>query len=595
MTQLQATCTVDGSGIRRNGGTWKAMLCILLIVCGSSTAWAQSDTCNDACMYCRTVAAAAMIGCALSQGDCAAIPVWAQACEQSANALPPSPPPPPEPSTPCFVPEPSRIGKRSASNGATPCIIFVDPFADLINAAGTDLVRNPTQLARLGQEVRAVAADSAARLVVRIYTNAVGDKVELQLVGDGGSNSRGLPDPNGQLSSILPSDGNASGSMVTLTSVQTSEGPMAFAQYHPPGDFSRSQADDAEERRWVTFEATSRTTGGKNSAEVSIERPPVVLVHGLWGKSDNWSKFTKLTKDSRFTVRLASYDNPLDGRIFQTEPEYSTGIPLVGVTASQIGFEYNAPRVLSGIRNVIDQYRQRGIAVAQADVVAHSMGGLVTRTLENRPDYLGRDNFRSGYVHKLITIGTPHLGSPLADQLLSGSNNRVRKLLSVLGGSFSFVRADIDGTYWSGGVADLRGAPLSEALANIQRPNGHEVPTATVVGRMTDRNWASVDAPVGAAQIIRSLCGGEPLADNLTSVGWFSMIMGDHSDAIVPVLSQKNGGNAAAEVPGIVHSEGVPGLGFTGPGELDENDVVPREVIRLLNEPILSAVFTRLP
>jgi len=44
---------------------------------------------------------------------------------------------------------------------------------------------------------------------------------------------------------------------------------------------------------------------------------------------------------------------------------------------------------------------------AQIDIVAHSMGGLVSRSMIEQ--YGG-----AGYISKLITIGTPHKGSPLA-------------------------------------------------------------------------------------------------------------------------------------------------------------------------------------
>jgi hypothetical protein len=42
------------------------------------------------------------------------------------------------------------------------------------------------------------------------------------------------------------------------------------------------------------------------------------------------------------------------------------------------------------------------------------MGGLVVRQAEQLAGFLGTDSFGYGYVHELITIGTPHLGSPLA-------------------------------------------------------------------------------------------------------------------------------------------------------------------------------------
>ena len=75
-----------------------------------------------------------------------------------------------------------------------------------------------------------------------------------------------------------------------------------------------------------------------------------------------------------------------------------------------------------------------GLAISQVDVVGHSMGGLIAhaRTVaKNVADYSRADNGWNGDFHKLITIGTPHRGTALADTLIV--NNCA--LLSVLYGS----------------------------------------------------------------------------------------------------------------------------------------------------------------
>lgn len=54
------------------------------------------------------------------------------------------------------------------------------------------------------------------------------------------------------------------------------------------------------------------------------------------------------------------------------------------------------------------------MAVVQADVVAHSMGGDIARVMPTVTGFANQTNYGLGPVHKLITIGTPHQGSPLA-------------------------------------------------------------------------------------------------------------------------------------------------------------------------------------
>ncbi len=70
-----------------------------------------------------------------------------------------------------------------------------------------------------------------------------------------------------------------------------------------------------------------------------------------------------------------------------------------------------------GIRDIVGRLRQRKIAATRINVVGHSMGGLVARQFfadDRGKDFFRKDNFGQGDIYKLITLGTPHYGSPLA-------------------------------------------------------------------------------------------------------------------------------------------------------------------------------------
>ena len=59
------------------------------------------------------------------------------------------------------------------------------------------------------------------------------------------------------------------------------------------------------------------------------------------------------------------------------------------------------------------QLKHQGIA--DVIVIAHSMGGLVSREVLTHPDTLCRDNeCHRSHVLKLIMVGTPNHGSELA-------------------------------------------------------------------------------------------------------------------------------------------------------------------------------------
>ena len=67
---------------------------------------------------------------------------------------------------------------------------------------------------------------------------------------------------------------------------------------------------------------------------------------------------------------------------------------------------------------------EAGVVARQVDVVGHSMGGLVARWfLDKTLASSGEGEYLIDPVHKLITVGTPHDGSELANALLSFQNN----------------------------------------------------------------------------------------------------------------------------------------------------------------------------
>ena len=117
-------------------------------------------------------------------------------------------------------------------------------------------------------------------------------------------------------------------------------------------------------------------------------RPPVILVHGLWDNSATWSGFAPLTTDARFFVREVDYGGLIVAGITSTSPAFDPSV-LTDVKQSALGFAYNAPNVLSQIRQYINEFKATNqVAAIQADVVAHSMGGDIVRFLRTPPLHL---------------------------------------------------------------------------------------------------------------------------------------------------------------------------------------------------------------
>lgn len=526
---------------------------------------------------------------------------------------------------------------------------LVDPVPKLL--CGEPAVISPTAmcgemqggdlLATQGTVVQGAAADGVTEVVLRISGVILNDQVTLTLMNDhsppGQSQSA---DEDGALGN--PGDTSFTQSQITVTAVSTTNnGPMAFAIYRAPIDFVRPSSgtgscggspttDDQLACRSVSIQVQDLTTQVSSTTTLQIVRPPVVLVHGIWDDSTTWNSFSPLfdsglSADARFYVYAVDYSYRVGENITATVPPYSPllGWAVSGAGANALGFAYNAYQAQGGlsvadnIEAVVEAFKsssnplQIWVAAIQADIVAHSMGGDITRTLPLQKGFLSDNTLGQGNVHKVITIDTPHLGTPLAIDLLQDGNTCVRNLLAV-GGNIAFSSVTLSGQQVNGAVGDLEGdgtgGGLSTALGNLQQTGFHQLPTALISGVVDSTNLDSLSTSF-TANVIFQICGvlfGDPLAQALTPKGW-PTVFGQASDAIAPLSSQlaNTSPNGAEEFFGYVHSGGTERLGFTGPAVLpsaddvknftkDQVQRIPNEVITLLNTPVTQPVFNRL-
>jgi pimeloyl-ACP methyl ester carboxylesterase len=471
------------------------------------------------------------------------------------------------------------------------------PSLDLIDPVQTHFVANggvvnaPEQLALVHETVGGVVADGVTQVVVRIPANKVGDSFTIDVLNE---NNQIDPDgvvSDGGLLQLGDLPGNATSSL-TVKAVATgpapTPSPMAFAVYLAPANFYRG-AQDGDVLRHVTLQLSGTDVIGQPftlPTTTLILRPPVVLIHGLWSDPvQTWGSFSpqdnqKKTLWGEMDPRAQAVDYSADVDVSDTVPSY---LPrLSKVTRAALGFAYNAPEVLRQVRGFIHTYGTYwNVAAVQADVVGHSMGGDVARTMAGLENFQSQADYSVGPVHKLITIGTPHNGTPLASALLpnqSGDpNNCVRRVLA-LAGKVSLLGASTGGGSVSGAVGDLRSPSLPTGLF----PVGYIAATTSSV------NLAGLNAtfPSWSASVF-DICGlifGNPLALDLTPAGWNAVFSGEPNDAIVPVSSQLNGTSSTLIVPSTIHSGGIENLDFLGPTELETSSGIPDMIVNLLNE-----------
>ena len=460
---------------------------------------------------------------------------------------------------------------------------LVDPVPALLD--GPAVTSDPSLLGNqgLGTIVKGAAADGVTTLVIRIAGAPPSENLSLNVAQDG------------ELSNITSQNFSSS------IPVQTDSSGNAFVLYRAPVDFVRASVidDTVEASRTVDLNFQSSDNPGViGDTKITIVRPPVLLIHGLWASPADWFPFILTLNPGLFKVSVLSYNYPLPPTT-STTPSYSASTLSKATTAS-LGYRFNAATVFQQALDAIDGFKNaNSVAAVQADVVAHSMGGLVTRTLPSfGSTYYSGNTFGAGFVHKLITIDSPHLGSPLANNLLLSSNSCVRSLFA-LKGMLSVQSLTIGTVPISGAVGDL--SVGSSALIGLQHPpsSGATIPTAFIAGLMSPTQLGGAGQTL-LGKVVHDTCGliaRNPLALELTPTGWLSVFGGENGDGIVSLSSQLAGNPFSIFGPWptvtVVHSRGVEDLGFKAPDALDSSDVVAA-VIKFLNTSKTDPAFVPL-
>ncbi len=441
----------------------------------------------------------------------------------------------------------------------------LDAWPEFVGSTG-NTVTAAEVLAVGGGPRRGVAADGQATVLLRLPATADGT-VAFAVQNEANTNE------GGGLYFANRSDPRLA---LTVPVVNTSRGKFAFAYYRAPADFVRMSApgDAFRATRSVVLHATFYPAGGSAQTlpdtSIEIHRPPVVLLHGVWSNADTWSQgqapfFTSFIQDSRFVMWIADYDGDSDN-----DPS---------TRGSALSFAANAlvPRTAVAQAIALFKLRRPGVAVMGADIVGHSMGGVLTRVYFNQPEYRRRDNLMQGDVHKLITLDTPHFGSGLALALVDMRDNHL-----LCGEYLTWLMAQAGLPIDQGAVNDL--VPGNRAILDMGATG---IPTHALIGHAGFGCEAlfclSIDARVFFSFAIKtwSLCaaGGVDTACGV----WDTVFSGASSDGIVSAYSQRGGLPSGAY-------DVFQGCDFNHPANTT-SPVYRDRVLALLNTPSYTATF----
>ncbi len=254
-----------------------------------------------------------------------------------------------------------------------------------------------------------------------------------------------------------------------------------------------------------------------------IYRAPVVLVHGLWGNA--------------YSMQDIQYQLITSGK-------YNSTMVKVIDYESTNSYDYNTNSnvVKDGINNTLIGLRILKYSAGKVDIVAHSMGGILSRIYLQNPDCMGTPNncYRSD-IHKLITLNTPHSGTQVANFFLGNSN--CAAIARLLLGQ--------NGMNWSNGaVADLQcNSPAIAAMNSTPSLNRHIVPcraTATYTTPGPTTVLTNENALTNAIGVCRAESG---LQFNNT------VFLFTPNDLIVPDNSQIGGLSDYSYIANTMHTE----------------------------------------
>lgn len=407
----------------------------------------------------------------------------------------------------------------------------LDPNPDLVSNGA--VITDAEQLASKGTPRWGAAADGVTRIVVRQTVSQPGN-VEFcmasgNVAGDGGF--------------ALPgADGRAA--CVTSPVKWTSKGYKAFAIYRTPEDFNRG-TDAHSGQRTVAFRTRFYPTSGgmvENTSNFELVRPPVVVIHGLWDSGSAWTSFP-IVHDPRFSVVIADYE-----------------------ATHAYHFSQNAPVLPRYLTDSLKKLHVRGLAATQVDVAGHSMGGILTRNHVGSAGYKNSGNYYQGSVNKVVTMNTPHTGSPFGN-IVQGIRS-----IPVVGWTAEQAFAVAGFHINQGAIEDLaEGSPAILSIPQTTAPShaiigvgGSELPNLSL-------------APCGLGELLNVFS----FFTDAAIFGW-----GEQHDGIVSYDSQQGG--IASSATTVYGGEGSIHICVTNPQ-------YSNRLIELFNTSVTSPTFSTFP
>jgi pimeloyl-ACP methyl ester carboxylesterase len=364
-----------------------------------------------------------------------------------------------------------------------------DPNPSLVTASDRAVLPPAAILDQLPRRTGAVT-DGLAQLLLTVSSRA-----SLVFTIEGGPTAlSGVLSP--YAASLPDAQGHVTG--IDIVPITASADARIVAVYTPPDSF-----EAPTEQRIVNVRVGDPVSGDEVIVPIELVRPPVVLIHGYNSSSDAWDTFEPAFVATGFGVVERVDYSTTSWKNFNPAPAVAEAVE----------------KLHDGIGNATQRMSATyGYAAVRADVVAHSMGGLVTRAFvqlkNHRLAYRKPQNYHQGSIRRLVTLGTPHQGSRFGEILWREYNQPSHSLPRLMLQNAIFSMFGV-----SGGAVDALRA-TSQAFTTLS--DWSPVLAHTVVGDATTQgpdvadNSSTLLHHVGINSIMWSLgCGSlGPLFDN---------------------------------------------------------------------------------
>jgi len=454
------------------------------------------------------------------------------------------------------------VGEQTRAFVLTPLFVTaVDPVDNMLTA--DEVTTSPVRLATSdARHVIGAVCDGVTRVLLRAQNVPGPGTVTFTIQDENGAATVGKLCPPG--SSTWPPGNPVGTNTLQVEAIALPTGAYwAFAVWIAPEDFVRNVDDEEEDDRSVFLDVvyTPSGSGGvmEASAEYKLRRPPLLLLHGFRSLADVWELDIQVDEYERWFVHEEDYR--------RTSLDWlsdNVSVPAAGIAECQ------------------KLMRDAGFACTQADVVGHSMGGLLTRLYISEYDgidYRKNGNYNEGDVNRLITLDTPHFGSPLADIGVA-----LRDHIALLADVEQFFKVFLVGALESsfglneGAVDDLQ----------VDSPIIVNLPLATVP--------CHVIVSVGGSDVLSGQIPGLPTPARLL-VQFFGMFGTPHSaifglqqhDLVVSRSSQEGGLPTGTSQTSVVGFTTVPEVTWANHLTNVYEDAYSNIIVQLLNDSVNNA------